>query len=625
MGIKVIRDVDSDLKKMGVVKWTKRDFELLDIFDTVLDNSSACSDWTDVCPAEVVAALDEDLLLSDDESSSAEENTLNNQSNCGSVDLNQNIDLSGAVDEVKSQRSRSRSGSEASFSDSSTSEEEGELGATTAEVEELERLARLNDSSELEEDLLERGSNEEEREVEEFEKLASLETSSDDENDQTGTNTETFHANEQFQVSDTVRSNEGCNDAFCSSTVANPPDKYWSNLDNSLSSSGEESEDEELDEFALQLELEVNEEHNIEEPVCSDTIGHSGCIEDFVAHADQLEQRIGLTSEESGDVDAPEDSEDSDVESLPDPEHCAPSADNAEGSQEGEVGEGEVGEGEVGEVGETDSDERQQVLAALAEAKAVRVTRGDEPERKEVSAAGLSLNLHFSSIVTSYFATEEEKAKFESIETSRKEAKELARAQFEATQLTGTQVAPMSSRRATRGGLRWCYKKQLKEFLDEMQESGEACIGQGSVEEGVVEEGFWSRKNPGRGTKRKRFQHYKDFITLKGTKYDTETLAALLSPGSKCFHNLLQLSSDIAAGQTGSQCSSGTEVAIESRSRSRSDSGEHASAVHQESDFDEDGELGHLGGDDKDTSRDSGCGHPDIRLKSLDSSMPVFI
>ena len=239
-------------------------------------------------------------------------------------------------------------------------------------------------------------------------------------------------------------------------------------------------------------------------------VGSQKEVEDRLTMLLELEQRIGLTSEESGDLDAPEDSEDSDVESLPDPEHCAPSADNAEGSQEGEVGEGEVGE-----VGETDSDERQQVLAALAEAKAVRVTRGDKPERKEVSAAGLSLNLHFSSIVTSYFATEEEKAKFESIETSRKEAKELARAQFEATQLTGTQVAPMSSRRATRGGLRWCYKKQLKEFLDEMQESGEACIGQGSVEEGVVEEGFWSRKNPGRGTKRKRFQHYKDFITLK--------------------------------------------------------------------------------------------------------------
>ena len=110
---------------------------------------------------------------------------------------------------------------------------------------------------------------------------------------------------------------------------------------------------------------------------------------------------------------------------------------------------------------------------------------------------------------------------------------------------------------------------------------------------------------------------------MQGTKYDNETLAALLSPGSKCVHNLLQLSSDIAAGQTGSNPSR-MEVAIESQSRSRSDSGEHASTVHQERDFEEYGELGHLGGDDEDTGRDGGFGHPDIRLKSLDSSMPVF-
>ena len=87
--------------------------------------------------------------MSDGES---EEETLNKQSNCGSPDPNQNIDLSSSVDELKRQRGRS----EASFADSLTSsscssEEEGELGATTAEVEELERLARVNDSSELEE------------------------------------------------------------------------------------------------------------------------------------------------------------------------------------------------------------------------------------------------------------------------------------------------------------------------------------------------------------------------------------------------------------------------------------------------------------------------------------------
>ena len=144
---------------MGIasaVKWRTGDFELLDIFDKVKDPSSSFPDWADVCycPAEVVAALDEDLLISDEESSGAEGETVNKQSNCGSPDLNQNIDspLYGTVvDELK--RQRSRSGSEASFSDSSTScSEEGELGAATAEVEELERqVARLEDSSELDE------------------------------------------------------------------------------------------------------------------------------------------------------------------------------------------------------------------------------------------------------------------------------------------------------------------------------------------------------------------------------------------------------------------------------------------------------------------------------------------
>ena len=147
------RDVDSDLKEMGVasaVKWSKGDFELLDIFD-----SSAFPHWADACfsPAKVVAALDEDLLISDEESSSAEEETLNNQSICGSTDLNQNIDLPLCGTENELKRPRSRSGSEESFSDSSTScSEEGELGAATADVEEFERqVARLGDSSELEE------------------------------------------------------------------------------------------------------------------------------------------------------------------------------------------------------------------------------------------------------------------------------------------------------------------------------------------------------------------------------------------------------------------------------------------------------------------------------------------
>ena len=149
------RDVDSDLNEMGVAsafKRTKRDFEPLDIFGTVIDTPFASPEWANVCPADVIAALDEDLFMSEDESSSAEEETVNNQSSCGSIDLNHNIEspLSEAVDKL-----RRSSGSQSSFSDSSTTDasscsEEGAV-CQIEEVEELERLAKLNASSEQEE------------------------------------------------------------------------------------------------------------------------------------------------------------------------------------------------------------------------------------------------------------------------------------------------------------------------------------------------------------------------------------------------------------------------------------------------------------------------------------------
>ena len=349
-----------------------------------------------------------------------------------------------------------------------------------------------------------------------------METTSDDENDLIDTDAEGFHQNEQSPVRLSVP------DAVCRNNVANS-EKCWNNLENSLSSSGEESEDEELDEFAKQLEIEVNqEESDVEKHVSYDDIDHSGCIggEDFVAYADprqpsivdmdateistpssDCETRFGNVGSEPHDEERESmeeaNQEDCDVESLPDPERYA-SDDNTGVGEEGVVGNDDDAEADSEE-------ERQQILASLVKAKAARVKRGDEPERKEVTAAGLSLDLQFSSIVTSYFATEEEKAKFEGIETSKKETKELARVQFEATQLGG-----MSMRHARRGGLIWCYKKQLKEFLDEMQESGEADIVRGSVEQDFVEkDGVWDRRNPGRGTKRRRFQHYKDFITLQ--------------------------------------------------------------------------------------------------------------
>ena len=82
------RDVNSDLKEMGVasaVKGTNVDLWLQDIFDVIKDTSDDClgkqTYWANVCPAEVVAALNEDLLMSDEELSSGEEDTLANQQN----------------------------------------------------------------------------------------------------------------------------------------------------------------------------------------------------------------------------------------------------------------------------------------------------------------------------------------------------------------------------------------------------------------------------------------------------------------------------------------------------------------------------------------------------------------
>ena len=104
----------------SAIKWPN---ELLDIFNT----STVFPDWENYCPPEVVEALDEELLTSDEESSSSEEETFNNPRNCGSSDLNQNIDLplNSSVGELKRQRS---------FSDSLAScTEEGDLGETTVE------------------------------------------------------------------------------------------------------------------------------------------------------------------------------------------------------------------------------------------------------------------------------------------------------------------------------------------------------------------------------------------------------------------------------------------------------------------------------------------------------------
>ena len=49
-------------------------------------------------------------------------------------------------------------------------------------------------------------------------------------------------------------------------------------------------------------------------------------------------------------------------------------------------------------------------------------------------------------------------------------------------------------------------------------------------------------------------------FALQEPNYDIDTLAALLSPSSKCAHNLLQLSSEFAASQTGRSRPKGTEL-----------------------------------------------------------------
>ena len=380
------------------------------------------------------------------------------------------LPLWGDADQLKRP---SKSRSEESFSDSSTDASifTEKCGNSEVEVAELERLARLNASSEYEES----------------------ESESDAVHDD----------------------NNGCNNA-----------SSRRNIDSDSDSS---SECEEMDELARQLEFEVNalEEHNPEEQVLSNTAddGESseslGSIDDqeLMMCADHVEQEIERSSESIGDMDAPEiashgsemrlgdfvdaeayelsenNQEDSYEQSLPDPEHCALSDEEYQESTDD------------GDDAETDL--RQQLLDALAKSKANRVTRGDEQDRREMVAAGMALDLQFSSSVTSFFATEEEKSTWERLETSKTESKELARALFEATQLDDPQAAPWGT--SKRGGLIWCYRKQLKEYIEIMQEHGEACIAKSSVKG----ERTWSRRNPGRGTKRKRFQHYKEFISLQ--------------------------------------------------------------------------------------------------------------
>ena len=321
---------------------------------------------------------------------------------------------------------------------------------------------------------------------------------------------------------------EDCNKSVCEENVDMSSQSLSSACDTSFSSSADDSE-EELGDLAKLLDHEVSvleEQSASDDPTIADTDSalstvsqpKSGYLDVDDLNALQLQQgRKGrgdpeICSLNSGFENRPTNAEtvgdffgaselledDNDVESLPDPEQSM--------LQGGEPSHGGALSDEA--VGEVRSNCKQSVFAALARAKSLRAMRGDEPEKREVEAAGLSLDLQYSSSVTSFFATEEEKLMWESIDTSSNEEMELARAHWEADQLlAGARHACI--RRAKRGGLQWCYMKQMRAFLEERRGSEEVL----EVEE-IVEE-VWSRADPGRGTKRKRFRHYKDFITLR--------------------------------------------------------------------------------------------------------------
>ena len=321
---------------------------------------------------------------------------------------------------------------------------------------------------------------------------------------------------------------EDCNKSVFEENMDMSSQSLNSACDTSFSSSADDSE-EELGDLAKLLDHEVSvleEQSASDVPTIADTYSapstvsqpKSGYLDVDDLNALQLQQgRKGrgdpeICSLNSGFENRPNNAEtvgdffgaselleeDNDVESLPDPEQSM--------LQGGEPSHGGASSDEA--VGEVRSNCKQSVFAALARAKSLRAMRGDEPEKREVEAAGLSLDLQYPSSVTSFFATEEEKLMWESIDTSSNEEMELARAHWEADQLlAGARHACI--RRAKRGGLQWCYMKQMRAFLEERRGSEEVL----EVEE-IVEE-VWSRADPGRGTKRKRFRHYKDFITLR--------------------------------------------------------------------------------------------------------------
>ena len=139
------------MTEMGLArtfKTNRSNLELLDIFNSTVSDDIKCRDlsveegWTNACPAQLVAALEEDLLMSDE---NAEEEP----------DIRSNHLPSRLADYEDFGRSESESGSSDSSSSKSCrclSPNEPCAAGQLEEVEELERLIQLEEFDQSEED-----------------------------------------------------------------------------------------------------------------------------------------------------------------------------------------------------------------------------------------------------------------------------------------------------------------------------------------------------------------------------------------------------------------------------------------------------------------------------------------
>ena len=142
------RGNDLDLTEMGLartLKTNRSNLELLDIFNSTVSDDIKCRDlsveegWTNACPAQLVAALEEDLLMSDEEE----------------PDIRSTHSPSRLADYEDFGRSESESGSSDSSSSKSyqcSSPNEPCAAGQLEEVEELERLVQLEEFDQSEED-----------------------------------------------------------------------------------------------------------------------------------------------------------------------------------------------------------------------------------------------------------------------------------------------------------------------------------------------------------------------------------------------------------------------------------------------------------------------------------------